>query len=276
MAERKTKKIEEVISAEDAAKEMEKIVETEEKARDDKEKLILIENAEKSDKQKAYVSPEERAKKDALDNWVPKTELGRQVLSKKIKNIDEILDSGKKILEPEIVDTLLNVRTELLNVGQAKGKFGGGKRRNWRQTQKKTEEGNVLTFSVLAIVGDGNGYVGMGFGRASETLPAKEKAIKKAKMNIIKIKRGCASYDCSCKENHSIPTVASGKCSSVVIKLSPAPQGTGLVVGDEIKKILRLAGIQDVYGRSRGKTRTTINVAKATFAALQKLDEVKE
>jgi len=181
-----------------------------------------------------------------------------------------------RILEPEIVDSLMVLNTEMMNTGQAKGKFGGGKRRSWRQTQKKTQEGNVITFSAMAIVGDGNGHVGIGFGRAAETLPAKEKAIKKAKISIMKVKRGCASYDCSCDEPHSIPFEVSGKCSSVKLIFKPAPQGTGLVVGDEIKRILRLAGIKDVYGKSFGKTCTTINVAKACVDALTKLGEFKE
>jgi small subunit ribosomal protein S5 len=275
MAEKKSKKKD--LTAEEAAKEMEIIVEAQQAVKEEAEKQRLIKIAEEADKQKQVpYSPEEAEKKAALDNWVPKTELGKLVMAKKVKSIDEILDSGRKILEPEIVDTLLNVKTELMNIGQAKGKFGGGKRRSWRQTQKKTEEGNILTFSVLAVVGDGNGHVGIGFGRASETLPAKEKAIRKAKLNLVKVRRGCASYDCSCKEMHSIPISTEGKCSSVIIRLFPAPQGAGLVVGDEIKKILRLAGIQDVYGKSKGKTRTTLNVAKATLAALMKLDGVKE
>ena len=55
----------------------------------------------------------------------------------------------------------------------------------------------------------------------------------------MKIPRGCASYDCSCTESHSVPVETTGKCSSVVVKLLPAPQGTGLVVNDEMKKILK-------------------------------------
>ena len=182
------------------------------------------------------------------------------------------MGSGKKILESEIVDTLLKgMKNEMLMIGQAKGKFGGGKRRAWRQTQKKTKEGNVATFAVMAVIGNGNGYIGIGYGRAKETLPAREKAIRSAKLNIMKIARGCGSYDCSCEETHSIPFAAEGKCASVRIKLMPAPQGTGLVVGDEIKKILRLAGIKDAYSKTFGQKRSTINLAKATMAALRKL-----
>ncbi len=266
----------------EASQEMVKMVTEQETDTENREKLRLIEELEAAEKAGKKILTDEGIMEEkseaqlALDKWVPKTELGKIVKSGKIKNIDEILESGRKILEAQIVDSLLNLNTELLSIGQAKGKFGGGKRRSWRQTQKKTMEGNVLTFSVMAVVGDGNGHVGVGFGRAAETLPAKEKAIRDAKINIIKIKRGCASYDCLCSENHSLPMATQGKCSSVVLTFRPAPQGTGLVVGNEIKKILKLAGIKDVYGKSKGKTRTTINVAKATIAALKNLNNLKE
>jgi len=211
-----------------------------------------------------------------LGSWIPKTELGREVKSGKITNIDEIFESGRKIMESEIVDTLLVLNTDLLKIGQSKGKFGGGKRRPWKQTQKKTKEGNIVTFAVMAVVGNGNGYVGIGYGRAKETLPAKEKAIRKAKLNIMKIKRGCGSYDCSCDEPHSIPLKMSGKTGSVKIVLMPAPQGTGLVAGDEIKRILRLAGIKDIYSKTKGSVRSTINTAKAVMDALTKLNDIKQ
>ncbi len=207
---------------------------------------------------------------EEIPEWDPKTKLGREVKDKKITNIDEILDSGRKVLEPEIVDTLINAQTDLLSVGQAKGKFGGGKRRAWRQTQRKTKEGNVPTFSTYAVVGDENGHVGIGSGKAKETLPARDKAIRKAKLSIIKVKRTCAGFDCSCSEPHSIPFIVAGKTGSVEVKLIPAPQGTGLVVANELKKILKLAGIKDVYSRVSGKQRTTFNLIKACIEALKK------
>lgn len=223
------------------------------------------------------MSKEERDTKEkeaSLGSWIPKTKIGKLVRSGKIKNIDEILEKHK-ILEAEIVDSLLNLKTDLIAIGQAKGKFGGGKRRVWRQTQKKTEEGNVLTFSCLAVVGDGAGHIGLGYGRAKETLPAREKAIRNAKLKIVKIKRGCGSFDCGCGEEHTVPFKIEGKCGSNKIILIPAPQGTGLVVGDELKKILRLAGIKDVYSKTFGQTRTTINLSKATLNALENLNKIK-
>jgi len=209
----------------------------------------------------------EEEKIRSIENWKPKTLLGKRVKNKEIKNIDEVLN--QKILEEQIVDSLVNLDSDNLLIGQSKGKFGGGKRRAWRQTQRKTQEGNVPTFSCLTIVGDKKGHVGMGFGKAKETLPAREKAARLAKLNLMKITRGCGSFDCMCSENHSVPFKVQGKCGSAVVILIPAPQGTGLVVGNECKKILKLAGIKDVYGKTFGQTGTTVNLAMACMEALK-------
>lgn len=203
-------------------------------------------------------------------SWEPKTELGEEVKKGKIKNIDEILDNKRKILEEQIVDCLINVKSDLISIGQSKGKFGGGKRRAWRQTQRKTKEGNIPTFSTLAVIGDENGHVGIGSGKAKETLPARDKSIRKAKLNILKIKRGCAGFDCACSELHSVPFKVTGKAGSVIVVLIPAPQGTGLVVANELKKVLKLAGIKDVYSKTFGKQRTSFNLVKACIEALKK------
>lgn len=213
---------------------------------------------------------------EVLAAWEPKTKLGEDVKNKKVKDIDEILDKNMKIFEPEIVDSLLNVKSDLISIGQSKGKFGGGKRRAWRQTQRKTKEGNVPSFSTMAVVGDENGHVGIGSGKAKETLPARDKATRKAKLNLIKINRACAAFDCACSELHTIPFEVDGKAGSVRVKLIPAPQGTGLVAGGEMKKILKLAGIKDVYTKTSGRIRTTFNLAKATIDALKKTNAREE
>ncbi len=228
---------------------------------------------EEIDKELSKPKEEKQEIKPEVLSWVPKTKLGKEVKEGKIKNIDEILDSDRKILEEQIVDSLIDVKSDLISIGQSKGKFGGGKRRAWRQTQRKTKEGNVPTFSTLAVIGDENGHVGIGVGRAKETLPARDKAIRKAKLEIIKVKRSCSSFDCLCSELHSIPFKVEGKCGSVRVILIPAPQGTGLVVAKELKKILNLAGIKDVYSKTFGKQRTTANLAKACIDALKKTNK---
>ena len=222
------------------------------------------------DKKKRMQDREERERseeEEKLKSWVPKTSLGKKVKEGKITNIDEVL--GKKILEQQVVDSLIKLESDLLLMGQSKGKFGGGKRRSWKQTQRKTMEGNVPSFSCGVIVGDKDGHIGLGFGKAKETLPAREKAMRTSKLNVIKVTRGCGSFDCLCSEKHTVPFIVEGKCGSSVVRLYPAPQGTGLVIGGECKKILKLAGIKDVYSKTFGQTRTTINLAQACMAALK-------
>jgi small subunit ribosomal protein S5 len=237
--------------------------------------MRTFEPQKRKTKEEIALIREEKAKQQQvadLENWKPKTKLGKLVKERKITKLDEAL--GYKILEPEIVDTLLNLKSDILNIGQAKGKFGGGKRRAWRQTQKKTAEGNVPTFACMVVVGNEEGYVGLGYGRAKETLPARAKALRKAKLGLIKIKRACASFDCNCGELHTVPFIVEGKCGSCRVKLIPAPQGTGLVIGDECKKILKAAGIKDIYSVSTGQIRTTINLGRACMDALKKTMEM--
>ena len=233
------------------------------------------ENGESSEKPSDSKESEKVTKKEVI-GWEPKTKLGQEVKDGKIKDIDEILDNKRKILEAEIVDYLINVKSELISIGQSKGKFGGGKRRAWRQTQRKTKEGNVPSFSTLAIIGDENGHIGIGSGKAKETLPARDKAIRKAKLNIIKVTRACAGFDCACSELHSIPFKITGKAGSVRVTLIPAPQGTGLVVANELKKVLSFAGIKDVYSKTQGRKRTTFNLVKACMDALRKTNARKK
>ena len=131
-------------------------------------------------------------------------------------------------------------------------------------------EGNVVTFSCMAVVGDKKGHIGLGFGKAKETLPARAKAVRKAKLDLQKITLGYESQEEGKHEPHTVPFVVEGKCGSVKIKFIPAPRGTGLVTGDQCKKILKLAGIKDVYSKSSGNVRTTFNLARACMAALNK------
>ena len=213
---------------------------------------------------------------EAQGGWVPKTEVGKLVKSGKITDIDAVLDAGKKILETEVIDLLLpNAQSELLLIGQSKGKFGGGQRRVFRQTQKKTREGNKPRFSTIAVVGNNNGYVGLGYGKAKETVPAREKAFRNAKLNIFKIRRGAGSWEDASTEPHSIPFAVEGRCGSVRIKLMPAPKGTGLCIEKECAKILKLAGIKDVWSKTIGQTKTKMNTIVACERALRKLMRVK-
>ncbi len=240
------------------------------------EKAIETIQEEKKIEEKQVEKVEKVVELEAVEKWQPKTEIGRKVKNNEITNINEILDKGIPILEYQIVDKLLpNLEYELLNIGQSKGKFGGGKKSIWKQTQKKTKEGNKPKFATIAVIGNKNGYVGIGYGKAKETVPAREKAVKNAKLNIIKISRGCGEWACSCKEPHSIPFKVYGRCGSVRIYLSPAPKGTGLIIEVESRKLLEFAGIKDVYSKTFGQTRSRLNLIKACFESLKRLVNTK-
>ena len=208
--------------------------------------------------------------------WHPVTTVGKLVNDSKIADIEELFAKGYRIMESEITDKLLpNLEEDLLLIGQAKGKFGGGQRRIFRQTQKKTKEGNKIQFTTCALVGNRNGYVGVGTGKSKETVPARDKSKRKARLNVMRIRRGCGSWQCNCKEPHSIPFAVQGRCGSSRIKLMPAPKGKGLCVEKECAKILAMAGIKDVWSKTYGQTKTKLNLISALLDALRKLSRVK-
>jgi small subunit ribosomal protein S5 len=189
-----------------------------------------------------------------LEEWVPRTRIGKMVKEGKITSIDEIFAMNVPILEPEIVDYLLpDLKHEIIDVGIV---------------QKQTDAGELSRFRVVVIVGNENGYVGIGKGKAKQLRFAIEKAIINAKLNIAPVRRGCGSWECMCGTPHSVPFTVSGKSGSVRITLYPAPKGTGLVAGDVAKVVLRMAGIKDVWSKTLGETRTTYNFARATYNAL--------
>jgi len=135
--------------------------------------------------------------------------------------------------------------------------------------QRMTDSGRRTKFRVVVVVGNKNGYVGIGQAKDREVGMAIRKAVEKAKLNIIEVNRGCGSWECGCGTPHSLPFKVTGKCGSVRITLKPAPRGVGLAVGNVAKVVLRLAGIKDVWGFTKGETRTTINFAKAVYDALK-------
>ncbi len=190
-----------------------------------------------------------------LSLWEPKTQLGRLVREGKVRSIDEIFANNWLIKEPEIVDILLpGLRQELLNINLV---------------QRQTHAGERNQFQAVVAVGNEDGYVGVGVGKARQVRQAIEKATREAKLNIIPVRRGCGSWKCSCDEPHSVPFIVRGKAGSVDMTLIPAPKGVGLVAGDVAKVVLRLAGVRDVWTKTKGDTRTTLNFAFATFNALR-------
>ena len=192
----------------------------------------------------------------SIEEWKPKTWVGRLVKEGKITSIDQIFEMNLPIREVEIVDALLpNLEHEVVNINLV---------------QRQTDAGEVSQFQVLVVVGNRDGYVGVGLGKAKQIRQAIEKAIVDAKLNIVPVRRGCGSWECLCGEPHSVPFKVRGKCGSVRVELIPAPKGVGLVAGDAAKVVLRLAGIRDVWTRTKGETRTTVNFVKAVYDALRK------
>ena len=209
-------------------------------------------------------------------DWDPVTALGKLVKEGVITDIDDVFRRGHRIMEARVVDILLpDIQEDLLLIGQAKGKFGGGQRRIFRQTQKKTKEGNKIHFMTCALVGNKNGYVGIGIGKSKETVPAREKSKRQARLNLIQVRRGCGSWECGCHEPHSIPFEVEGRCGSSRIILIPAPKGKGLCVEKEAAKILGMAGIKDVWSKTQGQTKTKLNLIGAVVDALKQLSKVK-
>ncbi len=196
-----------------------------------------------------------------MEAWEPKTQVGKMVKEGTITDIDYIIDNGLPILEPEIVDALLpDISEQVLDVSLVQRMHKSGRRARFRAT---------------VVVGNKNGYVGVGMGKSKEVGPAIRKAIAQAKLSIIRIKTGCGSWECGCGTPHSIPYAVKGSCGSVKVNLLPAPRGVGLVAGDVAKAVLGLAGIRDVWSKTFGDTRTTYNFAMATFDALKNLNLIR-
>jgi small subunit ribosomal protein S5 len=193
--------------------------------------------------------------------WIPKTRLGKMVLKGEIKTISEALRSGLSLREPEIVDYLLpSLEDEVLDVNMV---------------QRMTDSGRRVNFVITTVIGNGDGFVGLGRARGKEVGPSIRKSIENAKKNLIEIKRGCGSWECGCGTPHSLPFKVAGKSGSVEVTLKPAPRGVTLAVGDVSKHVLRVAGIKDAWGFTKGHTKTTVNYALATFNALIETSALK-
>jgi small subunit ribosomal protein S5 len=202
-----------------------------------------------------------RVKDATLEGWKPVTRLGMLVQSGDIKTIEEALHSTYPLKEYQVVDALLpELSEEVLDINLV---------------QRMTDSGRRVKFRVCVIVGNKDGYLGIGLGKDALVRSGIEKAVRDAKLHLINIKRGCGSWECTCGETHSIPFKVVGKAGSVKITLKPAPKGIGLAAGDIPKRVLEFSGIKDIWASSEGQTRTTFNQAFATFNALQQTAMVK-
>jgi len=141
--------------------------------------------------------------------------------------------------------------------------------------QRMTDSGRRVKFRCVVVIGNRDGYVGYAEGRDDQVGGAIQKAIEVAKLNIIDVSRGCGSWECGCGRPHTGALKSTGKAGSVEVELIPAPRGLGLAGGETVRHVLDLAGIEDIWTRSSGKTRTTVNFAKATFNALRETSEAR-
>jgi len=135
-----------------------------------------------------------------------------------------------------------------------------------KPVQKQTRAGQRTRFKAFVVCGDQDGHIGLGSKTSKEVATAIRGAIIQAKLSIIPVRRGYWGNKMGAP--HTVPMKVTGKCGSVRIRLVPAPRGTGIVAAPTPKKLLTMAGIQDVYTSSSGCTSTLGNFVKAAFGAL--------
>jgi small subunit ribosomal protein S5 len=187
------------------------------------------------------------------DTWVPKTKLG-ELVKEGLITIDKVFENNLPVKEKEIIDILLpQLEESVVHI---------------KMVQQMSASGQRSKFKAVVLVGS-EGYIGVGAAKSREVGPAIRKAIDKAKLSVIPVLRGCGSKECGCGHTHSIPFKVEGKCGSVKIRLIPAPAGVGLASADKVKQVLKLAGVEDIWSKTFGDTRTSENLVKATFDALK-------
>jgi len=180
----------------------------------------------------------------------------------KFPSITDIYRYSIRIKEPEIIDYYFSaggdsgepeLKEEIMKI---------------KPVQKQTSAGQRTRFKAWVAVGDHKAHVGLGQKCAAEVGIAIKGAHVLAKMSLIPVRKGY--WGSMMGDPHTVPCKLTGKCGSCRVRLIPAPRGTGLVAATVTKKVLAMAGIEDVYCRSKGQTRTTGNFIVACFLALRK------
>ena len=133
------------------------------------------------------------------------------------------------------------------------------------RVSKVVQGGRRFSFTALVVVGDGNGTVGVGYGKAKEVPAAIAKGVEEAKKAFFRVPR----------VNKTIPHPVQGEAAAGVVLLRPASAGTGVIAGGPVRAVLECAGIHDVLSKSLGSS-NTINIVHATVAALKQLEEPSE
>lgn len=131
------------------------------------------------------------------------------------------------------------------------------------RTAKVVKGGRRFNFSAIVVVGDGNGHVGYGLGKAGEVVDAVQKATEAAKKNVTKVRL----------QDNTIPHDVVGKFGAAKILIKPATAGTGVIAAGGVRAVLELAGVQDVLTKSMGSSNPH-NTVKATILALSMLEDI--
>ena len=199
---------------------------------------------------------------------------------------EETKDNNVSVDESTAVDAVETETAEQAPRGGARGGRGGDNRggrggrdggRGGREVEKSpflekvvainrvskvVKGGRRFAFTALVVVGDGNGMVGVGYGKAREVPLAISKGVEDAKKNFFRVPRSGAT----------IPHPVQGEAAAGVVLLRPASAGTGVIAGGPVRAVLECAGVHDVLSKSLGSS-NTINIVHATVAALKQLEE---
>ena len=133
------------------------------------------------------------------------------------------------------------------------------------RVSKTVKGGRIYKFAALVVVGDGNGTIGFGIGKAGEVPDAIRKGIEDAKKSMVKVSL----------KGTTIPHEIIGKFGAGEVLMKPAPQGTGVIAGGAVRAVLEVAGISDIRTKCL-RTNTAVNVVAATFEGLKALRTVEE